>query len=146
MATHSLRAIDHRYMRQIKFRAWNKNWGMMLPVAKLTFECDVQSLMVYNEATDGLHEEWEDEVIGEDVFLMQFTGLTDKNGKEIYEGDVVKWDDTEQCGYIEYAPEATEYVVDEWKTGNTRSEGHSLSSLGAVEIIGNIYENADLLK
>lgn len=138
-------------MREIKFRAWNNEWKRMKPVAKLTFERHIQSLMVYNDATDGygnvsIYEKWEDCVIGDDVILMQFTGLLDKNGKEIYEGDVV-----------EYKAYGT-WHKDEVKFSNGKFHGQlsgvrddlqSNYDLGLIEtlgceIVGNIYENPDL--
>ena len=127
-------------MKEIKFRAWNKEWKCMKPIAKLTFECDVQSLMVYNDATDGygnvsIYEEWEDCCIGDDVMLMQFTGLKDKNGKEIYEGDIIEysnWNEEKQSQY-------TIILID------------NITKLPNIDyeygkVIGNIYENPELLK
>lgn len=129
----------------------------MKPVAKLTFECDVQSLMVYNESTDRrgnsfLHEEWEDEVIGDDVILMQYTGILDKNGVEIYEGDIVK--DSEIKGCVKFG-EVREYNSDSGGddvfTGfyvdykDLFIEGFDSKTSKRYEILGNIYENPELL-
>ena len=62
-------------MREIKFRAWNNMTGMMIDLQKLT------PLVIEIEGLFPPHSN--------DVFLMQYTGLLDKNGKQIFEGDVI---------------------------------------------------------
>ena len=64
----------------------------------------------------------------------QFTGLKDKNGKEIYEGDIVK------SGIL------TGEVYQQYGYWTATSIGQSLWSQKSIEIIGNIYENPELLK
>ena len=72
--------------------------------------------------------------------IMQFTGLKDKNGKEIYEGDLLKLDNLLMT--IEWIPEWSRFmgVVDEIRCPLEEA------SLLKCEIIGNIYENPELLK
>lgn len=84
--------------------------------------------------------------------LMQYTGLKDKNGKEIYEGDIVKcWDDSAitkkyewgldkiHVGVIKYNPPHFSLVIEDIQLIHW-------SSAENIEIIGNIYENPELLK
>ena len=83
-----------------------------------------------------------------DIKIMQFTGLLDRNGKEIYEGDIVseKYTNEETSGEgdadfrweIKWDNEQGMYCDDEEET--------IASVLDRIEVIGNIYENEELLK
>lgn len=86
-----------------------------------------------------------------DSKVMQFTGLKDKGGNEIFEGDIVLWKDQKDNGYKATSIRSTCEV--KFDNGNYRigeredAWWHDLRELHEqVEIIGNIYENPNLLK
>ena len=72
----------------------------------------------------------------EDCVIMQFTGLKDKNGKEIYEGDIIDW----------ILPNKTKLRRSLVEWDNECTKFRIFGKLIQIEIIGNIYENPELLK
>lgn len=140
--------------REIKFRAWCKteDWYNGEREEKYFMENDIEEINLEPTENDpkgefigklgiwcGIHES----------ILMQYTGVKDKNRKEIYEGDIVRrkmfddyvigqveWFDIGFCGFM-------------LKCGNSyyhigKSEHTGISDCD--EVIGNVYENANLLK
>lgn len=77
------------------------------------------------------------EVITETV--VQYTGLKDKNGKKIFEGDIIK-DCLDEIGIIEYKPKRAAFVVKNWE------DGYILWTQDNIEVIGNIFENPELIE
>ncbi len=119
-------------MREIKFRAWDNNKMKNVPLEWIRRTNDGELSF-----TDGQIDHGEYLNINK-VILMQYTGLKDKNGKEIYEGDIIKF---------ENAFGIKEYVIKDMRDFwiNVAYE-HLGGSKNCNEIIGNIYENGDLLK
>lgn len=122
-------------MREIKFRGWDKKFKMMyqwddfehLDLAGNTF---VNST---NSVTEGCSENLSD------LELMQFTGLKDKNGKEIYEGDILRDAEEEDTGRV--------YFLDgSFDCESISNPERNLFVWKACEVIGNIYENPELVK
>ena len=149
-------------MREIKFRAWDKQEGCWLDknhafdyAAKETklIYCDIEGVAVGNDTVYLLDECGNWEYLSRDRFeLMQFTGLHDKNGKEIFEGDVVDVNDDMDIKDIPDIETMCDVVTMErfptyWlKNERFGYEGEELISPEDTEIIGNIYENPELLK
>jgi len=114
-------------MREIKFRAWDKENKVMM--------------------------DWEDikyidlDTLQKSSILMQYTGLKDKNSKEIYEGDIV------HVEAVAYGRNMKAVVI--WKNGGFMLKWEDeyesyiqdwAKDLAESEVIGNIYENPELLE
>lgn len=128
-------------MREIKFRAWVGDGYMYEPTIDFaTMEC----IDVYTDYTcDEDGEEYPVDVIGRDKWeIEQFTGLRDKNGREIYEGDIVVVEN-----WCFHAP----VVVVEWEDERTGFIPFSINSSEEYangddcQVIGNIHENPELV-
>lgn len=130
-------------MREIKFRAWDKKAKIMLYSFLINSKGDT---FIIKDI-----EQYEPNVFNaeipsiESVVVMQYTGLKDKNGKEIYEGDVVKY-----CNRTH----VVEYIYGMFTIKKfIRSNEKELVQLpvkdfawGELEVIGNICENPELIK
>lgn len=120
-------------MREIKFKLWDKRRGKWL---------SDYSISSYDKVLD-LYEELDCK--REDSILVQYTGLKDKNEKEIYEGDVVEGfkETSESC----YNVKSHVYFQDGCPTVRVDKNYHPcLYECSQLKIIGNIYENPELIK
>ena len=129
-------------MREIKFRAWD---GQLMHTVD-TIEFPVGGVRWFGPGVgQGIVEanplfDWK-----VDSILMQYTGLKDKNGKEIYEGDIVK---AETLGAKENRSYIGEIVYTAHETQFRAKEPHWSSHIfypNHTEIIGNIHEHPELL-
>ena len=117
-------------MREIKFRAWWNDTG---------------------KKVEDFNNEYIIDACNDEVFTVeQFTGLRDKNRKEIYEGDicrVVRWKDTEDESFIIgeiFEEKASFHIKNGYAICSTDLIGQIKPDI--IEVIGNIHENPELLE
>ena len=144
-------------MRTIKFRAWHKKNKKMY----LWNNLETRTEWLFDK-------KWRKNHFGKDLVVMQFTGLKDKNGKEIYEGDIVRIKDGGWWTFDEYVDAIVDYTPPEFifkdidfedeiesetcpvsnfmHLGDGTSRKYDKNKHERFEIIGNIYENKELIK
>lgn len=130
--------------REIKFRFWHLkdekmiDWIWITQNAWNSYRGDTPISLLFDFLT----------VKKDDVIIQQFTGLKDKNGNEIYEGDVLGGYAKEHpCGeYISYVVWNNEKA--EWYLNKSYISGQRnlWRWVNKMEIIGNIYEHSNLIK
>lgn len=124
-------------MREYLFRAWLKDTQEMIEVKSI--HLSTKKIMY---GFSGRYYYGNTSCSFDDCELMQFTGLTDKNNKKVFEGDIVKvngvatatviYNETDACYAFDYGPEGKPLIVE-------------LVDEHSVEVIGNIYENPELI-
>lgn len=125
-------------MNNLKFRAWNKKLKLLGDVSYIDFN---SKKIIYHNGFVNYYVNFED------VEIMQSTGLKDKNGVEIYEGDIIdvgtripflnKIQRDEETAYLKLVP-----LDKRW----TESYFTNFEDKSRYEVIGNIYENKELLR
>ncbi len=130
-------------MREIKFRAWDKKNKRMAEVYTLGLSgIEYSTINSGGELLSGCGKN--------DIELMQFTGILDKNGVKIYEGDLIIHNTkikgikpvfTKKPVVVEWNQEKAQF---DWKEDGEWSFGGMIYN--SYEVIGNIYENPELLK
>ena len=123
-------------MRTIKFRAWDRKNKVMLPLE----DEDKEYVLVLNNGEVLENGKGEFYPSDKNIYLMQFTGLKDKNGKEIFDGDIVEFLGLKlPVGFMRgHFMVYMDFVGHEdlWK---------AIDRDPNLEVIGNIYENPELL-
>ncbi|RND81472.1 YopX family protein [Lacticaseibacillus paracasei] len=125
--------------REIKFRAYSSHNHKMYPVSNIEWDIDGHIWVTADDGKNGI------ELIDEEANLMQYTGLLDKNGREIYEGDVLDIGLRNQDGKpviapVSYETYAAGYVLDNGGNGIWQRLTKD------CEVIGNIFEDKQLLE
>lgn len=126
-------------MRQIKFRAWE-------PQTKTMYNTDYLATNYIDMTARGEMFHTEPDVEGHIVYKfipLQFTGLHDKNGAEIYEGDIVLTDDG--MGVVSYQNDSGSFALNDCSFCLLIDEFGDCPKI-EWEVIGNIYEHPELLE
>lgn len=136
--------------REIKFRAWDNVHNRMIylkdcvsfghidefDVYELYFEGNLLKCRGYKEYDDDFGGGIADET---DLPIMEYVGLEDKNGVEVYEGDIVmrdyEWIEPDEIGIITWNKDTASFQI----KGHIPSS--SMKHLDRMKVIGNIYEN-----
>ncbi|MGQ2384013.1 YopX family protein [Lactiplantibacillus plantarum] len=127
----------------IKFRAWNGYRKIMANYVSAIQNGDTQGTpSSVNVIVNRKNETWD--IKNDDVELLQFTGLTDVNGKDIYEGDIIKT----KAGLIQIVEEGIlaidrEDIISGFYANNLSDEKPHTFSYDD-EVIGNVHENPEL--
>lgn len=151
--------------REIKFRAWYKTLNIMCDVAAINFYHGNVVLLARNEEQRKLFQKMNKEVFVEcddrlsvsmkEVHLMQYTDLEDKNGKEIYDGDIIKYNfkslsldksiNRDRISSVFWQNFRAIWAVKDNKSCNSDLFRY-VQNGNVVEVIGNIHEKLELLE
>lgn len=150
-------------MREIKYRAWDKRVNVMCGIGWIRWNPDLSikqaQCIIQYESPNDINEYLQD---GDNLTFLQFTGLHDKNRKEVWEGDIVHVDRLDSFSSynkatIIYAENRGSFFLQYTKLANPKGI-LSMESIHSndgtvifdnctgwdIEVIGNIYENPEL--
>lgn len=154
-------------MREIKFRAWDRKAKALFPIHKLEWH-KISNELMHLSGVDIHHadSDWEGDIcygghpakmtghpLQPRYELMQYTGLKDRNGKEIYEGDIIK---SQKLGFSENGHitgmveiigtvkfESGRFILRNLETGAMPDLAFGINY---HEVVGNMYKNSELLE
>ena len=131
-----------------RFRAWDVLAEKMIDEILMISFVRKEIIGKFSDGSTSVPLKFEDERNGEDVILMQSTGLRDKNGKEIFEGDVVRQVRTHPTTENGTITGVVTMLEGAWLIVNDNEQLASdlWSETDENEIIGNIYKNPELLE
>lgn len=132
-------------MREIKFRAWEVNENRMVAPDELVFWNGCCYLNPSKSLRDPNKPYSAARLKGYTIlekYVMQYTGLKDKNGIEIYEGDIVRYN-TGETWVVKWVSRYAGFTYVSNKKGENLGQ---IPGSHEVEVIGNIYENPNLLQ
>lgn len=132
-------------MREIKFRAFDEEFNVMYSGYEIECEDNLDAWLSYGELVtyridDGVYEQ---------LKTLQYTGLLDSKGNEIYEGDILKINKLKfECSVLLPENLNVKYYGGMFQLyrGDENLMGLHLGYIEECEVIGNIYENPELLK
>lgn len=128
-----------------RYRAWHCELGAMMSIKNMWFQNNMlEELELNNAAANDYITAYPDE-----VELMQSTGLTDKNGKEIFEGDILSIETDEENAKVEVSWDSKHalFVFESKKYNEKEALGELFEdSSYPFKIIGNIHTNPELLE
>ena len=127
--------------REIKFRAWDDLHNKMYPVSDIEWDADGRMWVTADDGKNGI------ELIDDEANLMQYTGLKDKNGRSIYEGDIVHaYDQEPDRDEPDYRGSEATGIVEFHGSMFMLDDDIVLDYPPILEVIGNIFENTEMLE
>ena len=133
-------------MREIKFRAWDKNTERMWDIETWHIADEYIDLIELGKSVADINAErfWRKQ---SEIIIMQYTGIKDKNGVDIYEGDIVQYGEDRYFIFVVTFKYGCFYAHNIFgEKFMTDSLLGSLIMSEKVSVIGNIHENTDLLE
>lgn len=129
--------------REIKFRAYSSHNHKMYPVSNIEWDLDGRIWVIADDGKNGI------ELMDEEAHLMRYTVLHDKNGREIYEGDIVNvhrvvLSPDDRIGWVEYTAQYG-YSI-RFGDRRCRQSDWATDEGAKYEVIGNIFDNPELLE